>query len=606
MKQELFRFLKKYTTNEETINQLIVSSFLSSKKITDVKNKHINSLIIKEHDENFAELELFNSKFSINTLEKVIEAFEYVISPEDKVISGAIYTPAKIRGFILDNIFSDIKDIENKTVCDPACGCSGFLFTTIQKIKMLTSRSYKDIIEENIFGLDIKSYAIERSKILLTLLTIENGEEHEVINFNFIEGNALSNNWHKSIENFKGFDVVIGNPPYVCSRNIDLESKKLLSNWKVSSSGHPDLYIPFFEIGLSLLKNNGYLGFITMNTFFKSLNGRVLRAYFSENKYSFKILDFGDLQVFDSRSTYTCICLLRKTPSNELSYKKVKDISKLSTKNMKKITYDKLDDYNGWNFQSHKIITQIENTGSPFYKVFKTSNGIATLKNSVFIIDILNEDDIYYHLTCNSKVEKLVCVDIVNSNKFIKKDNLEIEKKKIIFPYEYNSTSRFPTPISEISFKKTYPEAYKYLKKNKGSLAQRDKGNGNYAEWFAYGRSQGLEKTKFKLLFPHISPVTPKFVLTSESILVNNGMALIADSKSEILLAKKIMQSKLFWFYIMNTSKPYGSNYLSLSRNYIKSFGIFNFSEQQKQYIIEENDQGKIDSLLEELYEVNI
>jgi len=190
MKKELFRFLKEYTTDVDTINKLIVSSYISSKKIHLVKNIHINSLLIQRTDNEHEELKLFNEKFEIDTLEKVIEAFEYVISPEDKVVSGAVYTPTKIREFIVDEIFSDIENIENKTVCDPACGCSGFLFTSIQKFRRLTKKSYKYIIENNIFGLDIKDYAIERSKILLTLLAIENDEDYEEINFNLFVGNA--------------------------------------------------------------------------------------------------------------------------------------------------------------------------------------------------------------------------------------------------------------------------------------------------------------------------------------------------------------------------------------------------------------------------------
>ncbi len=75
--------------------------------------------------------------------------------------------------------------------------------------------------------------------------------------------------------------------------------------------GHPDLYIPFFEIGLTLLKEKGMLGFITMNTFFKSVNGRALRGYFQSKNYDLKIVDFGSTQVFQSKPTYTCVCLIQ-------------------------------------------------------------------------------------------------------------------------------------------------------------------------------------------------------------------------------------------------------------------------------------------------------
>src|SRR5690606_9606478 len=130
-----------------------------------------------------------------------------------------------------------------------------------------------------------------------SLAAIVEGEDEEKFDFNIHIGNALDFSWNENVESFKGFDAVIGNPPYVCSRNIDEESRDLVMNWAVSKSGHPDLYIPFFEIGISNLRPGGILGFITMNTFFKSVNGRALREYFQQQKLRMEIIDFGAFQV---------------------------------------------------------------------------------------------------------------------------------------------------------------------------------------------------------------------------------------------------------------------------------------------------------------------
>jgi adenine-specific DNA-methyltransferase len=602
MKKELFRFLKEYTTDVEVINKLVVSSFLSSKNIAQVKNKHINTLIIRETDENFAELELFNSKFSINTLEKVIEAFEYVISPEDKVVSGAVYTPSKIREFILDSIFSDIEPIEDLTVCDPACGCSGFLFTAIQKFRSLTKKTYKDIIENNIFGLDIKDYAIERSKILLTLLTIEHGEEHETINFNFFKGNALSNDWCDYIDNFNGFDVVVGNPPYVCARNIEQDSKELLVNWKVSSTGHPDLYIPFFEIGMTILKEKGHLGFITMNSFYKSVNGRALRCHFSTESYKFNIVDFGSNQIFTSNNTYTCICLLQKIKAQNISFCSSQQ-DRLSDLTYLDIPYTSLDNHNGWNLKLPSIINKIEAIGRPFSSLFKTCSGIATLKNSVYIFDSKFEDEKFFYIDEETPIEKNICREILNTNKLTKVTNLDSIKKHIIFPYEYNKSAAQVIPENKLKI--DFPKAYKYLLSKRGVLSTRDKGKGNYSEWFSYGRNQSLRKYKYKLFFPHIAPTTPNFIISEdEELLFHNGLSLLDNDLSKIKLAQKIMSSNLFWHYIENTSKPYGSGYMSLSKNYIKSFGIYDFSEDEIKWIIQEKNKNLIDNFLEEKYDL--
>jgi len=604
MKKELFKFLKEYTTDVDTINKLIVSSYMTAKKINSVENIHINSLVIQITDKDYPELLLFNDKFEIDTLEKVIEAFEFVISPEEKIVSGAVYTPTKIRNFIVDEIFSSIENIEDKTVCDPACGCSGFLFTSIKKYRSLTKKSYKDIIENNIFGLDIKDYAIERSKILLTLLAIENGEDHNKIDFNLFVGNALSNDWGKFIDDFTGFDIVVGNPPYVCSRNIDVESKELLNNWEVSTTGHPDLYIPFFEIGMTILKDNGYLGFITMNSFYKSLNGRAIREYFSKEHYKLKIVDFGSNQIFKSNNTYTCICLLQKIKDENIHFCSTQQDKLLDLK-YTQIPYSLLDNHNGWNLKLPNIIKKIESVGTPFSSLFKTSSGIATLKNNVYIFDSVFEDERYFYIDENTPIEKGVCRDVLNTNKLTKVTNLESIKRKLIFPYNYKNNSARVIPEEE--FKQNHPKTYSYLLKNRALLSNRDKGKGKYAEWFAFGRNQSLEKYKYKLFFPHIALKSPNFIISKdEDLLFYNGLSVLDNDLTKIKFVQKIMSSKLFWFYLENTSRPYGAGYISLSKNYIKSFGIYDFTEDEIDWIIKEKNKTHIDKFLEEKYDVSL
>ncbi|PHR88037.1 MAG: N-6 DNA methylase [Blastopirellula sp.] len=604
MKRELFRFLKEYTTDVLSINKLIVSSFLLSNKYDVIENEHIRSLIIDQSDSGFNELNLFNSKFRIDSLEKVIEAFEYVISPEDKIVSGAVYTPSNIRQFIVGNIFSKHENIADKTICDPACGCSGFLYTAIQQMKVQTDKTYIEIIEENIYGLDVKDYAVERSKILLTLLALENGEDHKVIQFNLFVGNALLSDWGRENINFEGFDIVIGNPPYVCSRNIDKESKALLSQWKVSSSGHPDLYIPFFELGMALLKTDGHLGFITMNSFFKSLNGRALRRYFKEESYRFSIIDFGGEQIFSSNSTYTCICLLEKSKANGIKFSSSKQ-NELNNLSFINISYDLLDSQNGWNLRLPELIKKIESVGKPFSSLFKTSSGIATLKNDVYIFDAIREDSDFYYINEKTPIEKKSCREVVNTNKLTKMTNINSLKKKIIFPYYYKDDTAIVIPEKE--FKDKYPETYSYLLSKKEILSARDKGKGNYTEWYSYGRKQALELYKYKLLFPHIAPKTPNFIISSDrDLFFHNGLSLLSNDLKNLKVAQKIMQSRLFWFYIKNTSKPYGANYMSLSKNYIKSFGVYNFTEKEKKWLRAEKNQVIIDEFLERKYDIQL
>jgi len=110
-----------------------------------------------------------------------------------------------------------------------------------------------------------------------------------------------------------------------------------------------------------------------------------------------------------------------------------------------------------------------------------------------------------------------------------------------------------------------------------------------------------------KLFFPHITPDIPNFVInTDEELLFHNGLAVVTENERELYFLQKLMSSKLFWFYIKNSSKPYGSDYYSLSKNYIKNFGIYNFSEEQKEYIINEDNKEILDAFFEEKYNIKL
>ena len=607
-----FKYLSKnHLTNPKEVDRLIISAFLKINKLQPKYNTFLQAYSINKSDkEEYKRLNEFVSIIDADVaffgFEELIELFEFVISPGDRIINGAIYTPENIRQFIVketlnrQNVISDLFKVS-----DIACGCGSFLFNVSIELKKRTNKSYSDIFSNHIYGLDIQEYSINRTKLLLSLLALSEGEDVNNINFNLYIGDALSFNWKNRNSNFNGFDIVIGNPPYVCSRNIPEDSKKLLDNWKVCKSGHPDLYIPFFQIGIKNLTSNGILGYITMNTFFKSVNGRALREYFQENQFNFKIIDFGNNQIFKSKSTYTCICLIEKSKSSIIKF--ARSSKELNNLTFNRIKYSRLDAFKGWNLNKNEIIDKIEGTGISFGELYKTRNGIATLKNSIYIFNPIDENNDYYYLQ-NGKlyeIEKEICKDIINPNKFTTVEDINSIKKKAIFPYEYQGDK--VKLLDEDIIRDKYPKVFKYLSDKRNLLSTRDKGNGNYENWYAYGRNQSLEKLKYKIFFPHIAPCTPNFTIdTNENLLFYNGLAVITENEKELHFLKKLMTSRLFWKYIELSSKPYGYGYYSLSRNYIKNFGVYSFDDKEKDFIINTNEQKEIDTFIESKYGVTL
>jgi adenine-specific DNA-methyltransferase len=609
MKQQVLKFLKSYSTLPLEVDRLIVSTFIKVNNLRINNNAFLNQYqILEENTVEYSNLidfvSIVNEEILKFDLEDLIELFEFVISPSDRIVNGAIYTPSEIRSYIISQTFRKLGDqLIDAKIADISCGCSGFLYTAAKEIKRRTGNSYQFIFQNQIFGLDIQEYSVTRSKLLLSLLALSEGEDIEQFHFNIHQGDTLIFNWSEVINDFQGFEIIIGNPPYVSARNLDIEAKENVKLWEVCSTGNPDLYIPFFQIGYENLAPNGILGYITMNTFFKSLNGRALRRYFEDNRIAIRIIDFGTHQIFKSKSTYTCICFLENVEQNFVEY--YKSVSKELPNNRNlynRVNFQNLDAKKGWNLNNNEIISRIESIGTPFGELYKTRHGIATLRNDLYIFKPVAEDDDFFYLQNGNlyPIEKAICKDILNSNKLSRSIDFDSVREKVLFPY--NNENK-PKALEEEFLKDVFPEAYKYLMKKKLELAKRDKGKGKYEKWFSFGRTQSLEKVENKLFFPKFSDQIPKYLISNDiDLLFYNGQAIIGHSEEEMLIVKKILESRLFWYYIKTTSKPYSSSYYSLNGNYINNFGVCDFTNNETDFILNENNKEVLDTFFEDRY----
>ena len=566
----------------------------------------LKGYIIQPADDDFESLTLFAGLLEQIDFEHLIELFEFVISPSEKVVNGAIYTPSYIRDYIAENTLQmymgQLNDIK---AVDPSCGCGGFLLTLAILINKELGKSFAEIFRENIYGIDIAEYSTQRARLLLSLYAVINGEDVLQFDFNLQTDNSLTFNWRANcpeIEANDGFDIVVGNPPYVCSRNMDSQTLDLIKGLDVCRTGHPDLYIPFFQIGLEQLNAYGVLGYITVNTFIKSVNGRALRAYFHDHDVNITLLNFGGEQIFKNRNTYTCICFLRygagrvnylRTPASGL---KGIDFSALH-----RFSYSDLNHNDGWNLLNDQasidFVSKIESTGEPFKLLYNTKNGIATLKNDVYKFSPIRSDDQNHFMEDNGRIfpiERSICRRIVNANKVKCHADIERIVEQIIFPYTFDLKI-----IAEDTMERDFPNAYAYLRTKMAVLATRDKGARSYEAWYAYGRRQSMDINAFKLFFPHICD-RPKFVICEEQdLLFYNGIALVTQDLEELHVIKKLLESDLFFRYIRYSTKDYASGYISMSRNHLKNFGVFQFTYEQKTQLLLTDD---VEHFLEDLY----
>ena len=612
--KEISSYLNKLSDNLSIVNKLIVGAYLKFNNINVTNNKLILSCI-KGNDKDTVQefINLIKQKNGKFDFEDVIHLFETSIPSKDITENGAVYTPNYIKDYIVEETLNKFSSnaLSNIKVADIACGTGAFLYTVAQRIKTNAPKSYSEIFKENIYGLDISDYTIQRAKILLSLLAISNGEDKSVFDFNLEIGNALSFCWkEKGIE---GFDIILGNPPYVRAKNLSQENKMLLSNWEVTQTGNPDLYIPFFEIGLKYLKPNGILGYITVNTFKRSVNARSLREYFKRNQFNLTILDFGSSQIFKNKSTYTCIVFIEKSKSKSIKYNKVTidNIQSRKVKDFNKISYNLLNNKKGWLLNKPSVletIKKIESTGVPLGEKFPIRNGLATLSNDVFIFKPVDEDEKYFYHQNGKlhKIEKEICRDIIKPNRLKYESEILELKEQIIFPYyQSNGNIGKKEVFDEDFFKTNYPNAYSYLKGNKEQLFNRDKGKNKKYKWFEFGRAQALNDFGKKLLFPYMAE-QPYFVYSDQNdLLLYAGYALYFENERELKILKRILESDIFWYYIKQTSKPYSGNFFALAKNYVKDFGICELDENEKEYLLNTSSLDERNKFLMNKYELN-
>ena len=126
-------------------------------------------------------------------------------------------------------------------------------------------------------------------------------------------------------------------------------------------------------------------------------------------------------------------------------------------------------------------------------------------------------------------------------------------------------------------------------------------------KWYEFGRTQALADYGEKILFPYMSSQAYFVYSQQKDLLFYAGYAIFLDniSKREVDILKIILKSKVFWYYIENSSKPYSGNFYALAKNYVKDFGICELSKEEEDFLLKSNSKER-EFFLMKKYEISL
>ncbi len=306
---------------------------------------------------------LFKKPTDYNKLGQIYEAS---LEKYRRKRGGIFYTPNHITKYIVENTIgklcqnkkTDLQISDGKTtpeqlekyqnwlleltICDPACGAGAFLNQAyeflIYEHELILKLGGKNIdyeyfiLKNNLFGVDVNEESVEIAQLSLWLHTARRGRKLTTLSNNIKCGNSLIDDpkiagekafdWEKEFPQIfekGGFDVVIGNPPYVQLQKMDSNITSVFTNYQ-SYNAMGDIYALFYEKGIQILNHTGLLSLITSSKWMKAKYGKNLRQFLAKNLFEMQLIEFSGYQIFEDATVDTNILTGRKSKNTNQNF----------------------------------------------------------------------------------------------------------------------------------------------------------------------------------------------------------------------------------------------------------------------------------------------
>ncbi|MGB7604334.1 MAG: N-6 DNA methylase [Lutisporaceae bacterium] len=495
----------------------------------------------------------------INKLYEKGRQMEKSKSISDRKGRGIFYTPIEVVDYMSMNIIRNVNLIENPYVriLDISCGAGYFLLKAFELIKTMFEQHLEDILnihtelkgilsvdtigkfvaENNIWGVDIDTDAVSFVKAALQEASgLGSSCSANIICadslLSWVYDGELSWFWKQ------GFDIVIGNPPYIGHKAVPREYKeKLYKYYKDVYRDKADISYCFFKRGINLLKQEGILCFITSRYFIEGPSAMGLREFL--NGYSIdEIVDFGDSKIFNDAGVSVCIISIRKGEGSKLvKVKKMPD--KLGVKS-DDLLIKGLEEFNiskdflkndGWvllepeKLEVFQLIDKLSTHSLD--QIFDSCQGIITGCDRAFILSQEQAEEL--------KIEKTLLRPWIKNSQ-VEKFFIKPSDKLIIYTNLIKQPEKYPVALG-------FAESYK------DRLTQRRECQKGFREW--YELQWGRDSKNFdspKIIYPY-KAAENRFAVDRNSLYCS------ADVYSLLLKDKYLEEFSLEYFAALLNSK---------------------------------------------------
>jgi Eco57I restriction-modification methylase/TaqI-like C-terminal specificity domain len=470
----------------------------------------------------------------------------------------------------------------------------------------------RDILLNNIYGVDVDPQAVEVAQLSLYLKlledeTIATSERYQMefreallpsLNNNVICGNSLIGwdilegqlfeleeerklnpmnfqNAFPQVMKSGGFDAIVGNPPYVRiqgfpRRQIDYFSK----NYR-SAVGNFDLYVSFVERAYSLLKQSGRFGQILPNKFFKTNYGEGLRKFISEQKALSEIVDFGANQVFNA-TTYTCLLFLSKDANETFRY--AQSAANVDTLNSAIFVAKSIDSVgaDAWSFADDK-------TSRLFDKLNQQSKRLLDLPAEMSRGSSSGDDKVFLIENGGVELEGEMLRTPIFASDFNRYAFNPSGKWQIIFPYVLDDDSY--RLYTEEELENNFPKAYAYLKSNRERLEKRKQ----FKEWYGYSAPRNLLlHDDAQILVPLLAnrglfALIPDAVKGTLCLMASGGFSVTVSNACQLnpKYVLGLLNSRLIFWKLQQLSNLFRGGWITCTKQYFGQLPIrtINFSD---------------------------